>query len=204
MPCDAPPHPSDRPRLILGSTSRYRRALLERLGVPFEVVAPDVDETPQDHEAPAALALRLALAKANAVAALHPAACVIGSDQVLDLGGSPMGKPMSHERAREQLIQLSARTVVVHTAVAVVRRSASFVAAETVDVSVRYRNLDARTIEHYLQAEKPYDCAGSTKSEGLGIALIEEIANPDPSALVGLPLIATCRLLRNAGLEVLG
>jgi len=191
------------PPLILGSTSRYRRELLERLRLPFLVVAPEVDETPLPGEAPAALAQRLALAKARAVAALHPQAVVIGSDQVADLDGQPVGKPGTHERAVAQLQQLSGRRVVFHTAVAVVRADTGFEEVTVAPVTVRFRALGAEEIEHYLRLEEPYDCAGSAKSETLGIALLESIDSDDPTALVGLPLIRTCRLLRDAGIDVL-
>jgi len=192
-----------RPRLILASTSRYRRELLARLRLPFEVVAPYVDEAPQPGEAPAALAQRLALAKARAVAALHPDAVVIGSDQVADLDGTPIGKPGTHDRAVEQLHQMSGRSVVFQTAVAVVCAARGFAAATLVPVTVRFRHLDDAEIEHYLQNEQPYDCAGSARSESLGIALLDAIESDDPTALVGLPLIRTSALLREAGIDPL-
>ena len=189
--------------LILGSTSPYRRELLARLRLPFEVAAPDVDETPQAGEAPRDLACRLALAKARAVAARHPAAVVIGSDQVADLGGRPLGKPGTHERAVAQLRQMRGRTVVFQTAVAVVCQATGFAEVDLAPVRVKFRDLTDDEIETYLRAETPYDCAGSAKSEGLGIALLESIENDDPTALVGLPLIRTVRLLRAAGLPLL-
>jgi septum formation protein len=190
--------------LILGSTSRYRRALLSRLQLPFEVVAPDVDETPGPGESPSALAQRLALAKAHAVAQQHPQAVVIGSDQVADLAGEPLGKPGTHERAVEQLQRMRGHSVVFQTAVAVVCQATGFEAMELAPVRVRFRSLSDAEIETYLRLETPYDCAGSAKSEGLGIALLEAIDNDDPTALVGLPLIRTCRMLRAAGLPLLG
>ena len=190
--------------LILGSTSRYRRELLERLRIPFEVAAPDVDESPLPEETPAALAQRLALAKAYAVARRHPSAVVIGSDQVADLHGKPLGKPETHERATVQLRQMRGQTVVFQTAVAVVCLDTGFEQTALAPVQVRFRDLSDAEIEIYLLAEQPYDCAGSAKSEGLGIALLEHIENDDPTALVGLPLIRTCRLIRAAGVEVLG
>jgi septum formation protein len=189
--------------LILGSSSVYRRELLQRLRLPFEVVSPQVDETPLDGEAPQALAERLALAKANAVALLHPRAVVIGSDQVADLDGEPLGKPGNHANAVRQLQRMRGRTVVFQTAVAVVCHESGFAGQALAQVKVGFRQLSDRAIEDYLQAEKPYDCAGSAKSEGLGIALLEVIDNQDPTALVGLPLIHTCRLLRAAGLALL-
>ena len=191
--------PRQRP-LVLASTSRYRRELLQRLGLDFTVQAPDVDETPADGEAPHALALRLALAKAQAVAALHPEAVVIGSDQVADLHGEPLGKPGSHARATLQLQRMRGQRVVFQTAVAVVCQATGFAQVELAPVEVQFRALSDAEIERYLLAEQPYDCAGSAKSEGLGISLLDAIHNDDPTALIGLPLIRTCRLLRAAGL----
>ena len=190
-------------RLILGSSSRYRRELLQRLRLPFDVHAPDVDETPLPSEAPANLAGRLALAKARAVAALYPDAVVIGADQVADLNGLPLGKPGTHERAVAQLRQLRGQSVVFQTAVAVACAATGFEQMLLAPVRVQFRDLADAEIEAYLQAEQPYDCAGSAKSEGLGIALLERIDNDDPSALVGLPLIRTCDLLRAAGMMLL-
>ena len=191
--------PRQRP-LVLASTSRYRRELLQRLGLDFTVQAPDVDETPADGEAPHALALRLALAKAQAVAALHPEAVVIGSDQVADLHGEPLGKPGTHARATLQLQRMRGQRVVFQTAVAVVCQATGFAQVELAPVEVQFRALSDAEIERYLLAEQPYDCAGSAKSEGLGISLLDAIYNDDPTALIGLPLIRTCRLLRAAGL----
>ena len=194
---------STRPTLILGSTSRYRRELLERLRLPFEVRSPEVDETPRPGEAPAALAQRLALAKAQAVSAQFPSAVVIGSDQVADLDGEPIGKPGTHERAVAQLRAMRGRSVVFQTAVAVMRGSTGYVGTALAPVTVRFRQLSNAEIEHYLRAEQPYDCAGSAKSEALGIALLDAIESDDPTALVGLPLIRTCMLLRAAGIDPL-
>lgn len=194
---------SPRPPLILGSTSRYRRELLERLRLPFDVRSPEVDETPLAGEAPAALALRLALAKARAVAALAPDAVVIGSDQVADLDGTPVGKPGDHAHAVAQLRSMRGRSIVFQTAVAVVHRQAGFEALALVPVRVRFRDLSDAEIERYLRAEQPYDCAGSAKSEGLGIALLTAIESDDPTALIGLPLIRTAELLRQAGIDPL-
>ena len=194
----APPRP-----LILGSTSPYRRELLQRLRLPFEVVRPEVDETPHAGELPVALAQRLAMEKALAVARQHPQAVVIGSDQVADLDGEPLGKPGTHERAVAQLQRMRGHTVVFQTAVAVVCIESGFAEQALAQVKVQFRQLSDAAIETYLRAEEPYDCAGSAKSEGLGIALLERIDNQDPSALVGLPLIHTCRLLRAAGLPLL-
>ena len=189
--------------VVLGSTSRYRRELLSRLNLPFEVAAPDVDETPNAGEPPRDLALRLALAKAHAVAQRFPQAVVIGSDQVADLAGQPLGKPGEHARAVQQLRQMRGQTVVFQTALAVVCLATGFEQVDIAPVKVLFRDLSDDEIENYLQAEKPYDCAGSAKSEGLGIALLESIENDDPTALVGLPLIRTARMLRAAGVKLL-
>jgi septum formation protein len=191
------------PRLILGSTSRYRRELLTRLRIAFDVVAPEVDETPLAGEAPADLARRLALAKAQAVATHHPDAVVIGSDQVADLHGQPLGKPGDHARATTQLRAMRGQTVVFQTALSVVHAAQGFAQTALVPVQVRFRNLDDAEIEAYLQAEQPYDCAGSAKSEGLGIVLLDAITSDDPTALIGLPLIQTSRMLRAAGVKLL-
>ena len=196
--------PQSKPALILGSTSRYRRELLARLRVPFEVVSPEVDETPLTGEAPKALATRLALAKAKAVAALHPQAVVIGSDQVAELNGEPLGKPGTHERAVLQLQRMRGQTVVFQTAVSVVCLEQQFEQTELAQIQVRFRDLSDADIEAYLRAEEPYDCAGSAKSEGLGIALLDAIDNDDPTALIGLPMIRTARMLRAAGIDLLG
>ncbi|CAN7212130.1 Maf family nucleotide pyrophosphatase [Acidovorax sp. LjRoot118] len=185
--------------VVLGSTSRYRRELLSRLNLPFEVASPDVDETPSAGEAPRDLALRLALAKARAVAHLYPEAVVIGSDQVADLAGQPLGKPGTHERAVQQLRQMRGQTVIFQTAVATVCQASGFEQVDIAPVEVRFRDLSDDEIERYLRAEQPYDCAGSAKSEGLGIALLDAIHSDDPTALIGLPLIRTCRMLRAAG-----
>jgi septum formation protein len=194
--------PAPSRQLVLGSTSVYRRELLSRLRVPFTVEAPHVDETPHAGEAPAELARRLAAAKAAAVARLHPEAVVIGSDQVADLEGEPLGKPGNHANATAQLKRMSGRTVIFHTALTVTCQASGFVQHDLAPVRVRFRALQDAEIEAYLQAEQPYDCAGSAKSEGLGIALLEAIDSDDPTALVGLPLIRTCRMLRAAGLRV--
>lgn len=194
---------STRPTLILASTSRYRRELLERLRLPFELRSPDVDETPLPGERPAALAQRLALAKAQAVAKAFPDAVVIGSDQVADLDGEPIGKPGTHARAVAQLRAMRGRSVVFQTAVAVVRASTGYVGTALAPVTVRFRALGDAEIEHYLRTEQPYDCAGSAKCETLGIALLDAIESDDPTALVGLPLIRTSALLRAAGIDPL-
>ena len=183
--------------LILASTSPYRRELLGRLRLPFDVERPQVDETPLPGESPATLALRLARAKAEAVSALHPDAWVIGSDQVADLNGTPLGKSGDRETAIAQLLSMSARTVVFRTAVSVRRGDVHFDAIDA--TRVRFRPLQRAEIERYVDAETPFDCAGSFKSEGLGIALFDAIETHDPTALIGLPMIATARLLRSAG-----
>ncbi|MFM2345811.1 MAG: septum formation protein Maf [Pseudomonadota bacterium] len=191
------------PPLVLASTSRYRRELLARLRLPFDVRSPEVDEAPQPGETPAALSERLALAKARAVAAAHPQAIVIGSDQVAELDGQPIGKPGHHEAAVEQLRAMRGRSVVFHTAVAVLRHDTGFEAVRRVPVTVRVRPLSEVEIETYLRLEQPYDCAGSAKCETLGITLLDAIESDDPTALIGLPLIVTSALLRAAGLDAL-
>ena len=190
--------------LVLASTSRYRRALLERLGLPFDVRSPGVDETALPGEAPAATASRLAEAKARAVAAHYASALVIGSDQVADAGGVAVGKPGDHAGALAQLRALSGRSVVFHTAVALVDAASRRCQLRLVDVATTFRALTPAAIEDYLRREKPYDCAGSIRSERLGIALVESIASDDPTALIGLPLIAVIDLLQAEGVTVLG
>ena len=197
-----PESPESPRRLVLGSSSPYRRELLSRLKLDFEVIVPDLDETPRANEKPRDLALRLALAKARAVSAKQPEAVVIGSDQVADLDGEPIGKPGTHERAVAQLRRMRGHTVVFHTAVAVVCRATGFEQVDLAPVHVKFRALSDDEIETYLLAEQPYDCAGSARSEGLGIALLEAIDSDDPSALIGLPLIRTCRMIRAAGIKV--
>jgi septum formation protein len=189
--------------VILGSTSVYRRELLSRLRIPFEVQAPDVDEAALSGESPLQLAQRLALAKAHAVAQKFPDAVVIGSDQVADLDGLALGKPGNFDRATVQLRQMRGKTVVFQTAIAVVCHATGFVAQDCASVNVVFRDLSDAEISAYLLAETPYDCAGSAKSEGLGIALLSSIDSDDPTALVGLPLIRTCNMLRAAGVKLL-
>jgi septum formation protein len=185
-------------RLILASTSPYRRELLARLRLPFDTRRPEVDETPLPGETPTALVARLALAKAAAVADGGPGDWVIGSDQVAELDGAPLGKPGDRGRAMAQLAAMSGRTVAFHTAVAVVGPKGRQLAALDT-TTVRFRTLAHDEIARYIDAELPFDCAGSFKSEGLGIALFAAIESKDPTALVGLPLIATAGLLREAG-----
>jgi len=197
--------PSPMPRLILGSTSPYRRELLARLGLPFDTEAPEVDETALAGEAPASLAARLAIAKAEAVAALQPGAWVIGSDQVAELDGCALGKPHRRDVAIAQLQALSGREARFHTALCLARVTddGQRSCLRSVDLTVvRFRPLTGAEIERYVDAEQPLDCAGSFKCEGLGIALFDAIETADPTALVGLPLIATARLMREAGFNV--
>ncbi len=204
---DAPSGPkvamAPQPTLILGSSSVYRASLLERLRIPFRVVRPEVDESALPNEAPNATAKRLSLAKAMAVARQHPHSVVIGSDQVAELEGRAFGKPGTHERAMKQLLEMSAKTVLFHTAVTVLRLDTGFGQTECASVRVKFRELGRAEIDAYLLAERPYDCAASAKSEGLGIALLESIESDDPTTLVGLPLMRTCVMLRAAGIRIL-
>jgi len=195
--------PLHRP-VVLASTSVYRKELLGRLHLLFEALPPGVDETPFPNEKPAELAARLALAKARAVSDLRPDCVVIGSDQVADLYGIALGKPGNFERAQAQLQQMRGQTVVFQTAMAVVCAQTGYCAQALVPVHVRYRWFSDAEIDHYLRREQPFDCAGSSKSEGLGIAMMESIANDDPTALIGLPLIRLCAMLRGAGVAVMG
>ena len=186
------------PRLILASTSVYRKELLGRLGIPFEVVSPKVDETPLAGETTQTLALRLAKAKAAAVASLNPEAWVIGSDQVADLCGAAIGKPGNFERALAQLQLMRGSIVTFHTALCLMRGDIETTVC--IPTEVKFRNLKDDVLEAYLHAEEPYDCAGSAKSEGMGISLLEYMRSDDPTALIGLPLIALSGLLRDAQL----
>jgi septum formation protein len=190
------------PPLILASTSAYRRELLQRLRVQFEVLSPGVDEAAQPGESPAQVARRLSLEKARVVAARRPEALVIGSDQTATLDGiGIIGKPGTHERAVAQLRAASGRTLVFHTGLCLWRPDGEPL-LNCVDTRVRFRTLADDEIERYLWAETPYDCAGSAKSEGLGVALLEAQEGPDPSALIGLPLICLAAMLRTAGLRL--
>ncbi|MBL8350042.1 MAG: septum formation protein Maf [Burkholderiaceae bacterium] len=204
MPAARQPDPNEvAPRLVLGSTSPYRRELLQRLRLSFDVDAPRVDELALPGEVPAALAQRLALEKAQEVARRHPGAAVIGADQVAELDGRAVGKPGDHARAVAQLQSMRGRRVVFHSAVAVVRADRGFARVLLAPVTVQFRPLSDPEIERYLRLEQPYDCAGSAKCETLGIALLDAIESDDPTALVGLPLIRTCALLRQAGIDPL-
>ena len=189
--------------LVLGSASPYRRELLGRLGLPFAVAAPDIDETALPAETPAQTAVRLAEAKARAVAARYSRALVIGSDQIADCAGQPVGKPGNRAAAVAQLQALSGKTVVFHTGLALVDVASGRCRTALVDVASTFRALRSADIDAYLDREAPIDCAGSVKVEGLGIALFERIQSDDPTALIGLPLIALSRLLREEGVDVL-
>ena len=202
-----PPQAGARPDparpLVLASTSRYRRALLGQLGLPFAVASPATDETPLPGETPARTALRLAEAKARSVARDHPDALVIGSDQVADCGGRAVGKPADHADAVAQLTALSGRTVVFHTGLALLDAASGVCQTAMVDVRSTFRDLAPTEIEAYLRRDQPYDCAASVKSDALGIALFVRIESDDPTALVGLPLIRLTDMLRAAGVAIL-
>lgn len=189
-------------QLVLASSSPYRRELLARLQIPFEVMSPDVDETPLANEAPQDTALRLAQLKARAVAKQFPDALIIGSDQVALLHGQQLGKPHTFENAKQQLLAASGQAVVFHTALCLLNSRSGNMQACAVPITVRFRKLSEDQIERYLQKEQPYNCAGSAKSEGLGIALIERFEGDDPNALVGLPLIALVGMLNIEGVAV--
>jgi len=208
MPAKTTANPASSPvlrvgrALVLASTSRYRKMLLERLGIPFAAVAPGTDESPLANELPAATAFRLAEAKARSVAGLHRDALIIGSDQVADCGGRAVGKPGTHERAVAQLTELSGQTVVFHTGVCLLDAASGQCQTALVDVRSTFRFLSADDIEAYLRREHPYDCTGSVRSEALGICLFESIESDDPTALIGLPLIRLTTMLRAAGVAV--
>jgi septum formation protein len=191
------------PTLVLASSSRHRKALLQRLGLPFTVVAPEVDETPRPGERPAETAIRLAEAKARAVARKYPDALIIGSDQVADFRGEPVGKPRDPAHALEILRAMRGHTVIFHTAVALVNARTGVCRDALVDVVSTFRHLDDAALVAYLDREKPFDCAGSVKSEGLGIALFTRIASDDPTALIGLSLIRLIDLLEAEGVRPL-
>jgi septum formation protein len=194
----------DQPRrLVLASTSRYRKALLERLGLPFAVAAPDVDEAPLGGERPADTALRLSVLKAKSLHHKFADALIIGSDQVAALGSERLDKPGRHENAVRQLRRVSGKAVDFHTAVTLLDSSTAKLQSKVVACRVTFRRLDDARIEAYLRREQPYDCAGSAKAEGLGIALIARMETDDPTSLIGLPLIALTGMLEQAGLPVL-
>lgn len=188
--------------LVLASTSPYRRELLSRLKIPFSITSPDVDETPLPGERPDATALRLSIAKAKAVATNHPDALIIGSDQVAMLGDLQLGKPGNHERALQQLQMMRGKSVIFQTALCLYNSRNGHSQAKVVPFEVKFRNYDDALIERYLAKEQPYNCAGSAKAEGLGIALIERMTGDDPNALIGLPLIALIDMLRIEGFDV--
>ena len=201
------PDVSNQPRLVLASSSRYRRELLERLRIPFDVITPDIDETPLDEEPPEATALRLSVAKAQAAATrvTHASgALVIGSDQVATCDGRQIGKPGTHENARAQLQSMRGKSVEFHSALCLFDNRTGHVQSADIVTRVQFRHLSDEEIEVYLLAETPYDVAGSAKSEGLGITLVDAIHSDDPTALVGLPLIALSKMLRAAGFPLMG
>ena len=191
----------DRP-LILASSSVYRRSLLQRLGIAFTTVSPDVNETPLPGERPEATALRLAVSKAQAVSTVNPGGLIIGSDQVADLDGAALGKPGNHDKAVRQLRALSGRRVVFHTALCLLDAASGHHQLQNVPTAIQFRQLSDAQIERYLQIEQPYDCAGSAKIESLGIALVEKIDSDDPTAIIGLPLMRLVTMLNREGVNL--
>jgi len=189
--------------LILASSSPYRRELLSRLNLAFTVVSPDVDETALPDEAPQETALRLAQMKARAVAVLHPQALIIGCDQVATLDGVQLGKPMNHDNAVAQLQKMRGRSVTFHSALCLLNAAYGSMQVDNVPYQVEFRNVSDDQIENYLRIEQPYNCAGSAKSEGLGIALISSMTGSDPNALIGLPLIRLVTMLQNEGVQII-
>ncbi|MEO5654632.1 MAG: Maf family nucleotide pyrophosphatase [Nitrosospira sp.] len=189
-------------RLVLGSSSIYRHELLRRLQIPFEVHNPEIDETPLAEESPDTTALRLAAAKTRMVAVSHPDALIIGADQVAVLEGIQLGKPLNHANATQQLRLIRGKEVVFHTALSLLNSDKDNMQIRLVSSRVKFRELSDRQIDNYLDREQPYHCAGSAKLEGLGIALIEHIVSEDPSALIGLPLIALVEMLTREGVEI--
>jgi len=190
-------------KLILASSSPYRRELLNRLKIPFEVIAPDVDEAPRPGETPSALVDRLSIEKAQKIAGGKPGTLVIGSDQVAVYNGTIVGKPHSHDKAVEQLRSASGRAVTLYTGLALVNADNGRVQHEVIPYRVTFRSLTDAQIESYLRKEQPYSCAGSVRSEGLGIALLERFEGDDPNTLIGLPLIRLVRMLENEGVEII-
>lgn len=189
--------------LILASSSPYRQELLARLNIPFTAISPDIDESPLAHEQPQETALRLAQLKARKVAESNPNTLIIGCDQVATLDGAQLGKPITHENAVKQLQLMRGRSVTFHSALCLFNPQTSHMQAEVVPYEVEFRKLTDAQIENYLQIEKPYNCAGSAKSEGLGIALIAEMRGTDPNALIGLPLIRLITMLQNEQVSVI-
>jgi septum formation protein len=190
-------------KLVLASTSRYRRELLSRLHLPFDIISPDVDETPLPSESPSQTALRLSVLKAQAATRQFPDALIIGSDQVLMLDAEHLGKPGNHENAVAQLEKMQGRAMVFHTALTLLNGRTGRTQTRDIPTVVHIRKLSHAQIEAYLKKEQPYDCAGSAKSESLGIALMERMDSPDPTALIGLPLMALTEMLVNEGIDVL-
>jgi septum formation protein len=191
------------PKLILASSSPYRRELLERLKIPFEVTAPEVDETPHPGETPEKLVERLAIEKAQKIAGKTRGVLVIGSDQVAVYNGNIVGKPHSHDKAVQQLREASGRTVTLYTGLALINADTQRIQREVIPYRVTFRALTDTQIESYLHKEQPYSCAGSVKSEGLGIALLEKFEGDDPNTLIGLPLIRLVRMLENEGIKII-
>ncbi len=189
-------------KIVLGSSSIYRKELLQRLQIPFETMNPEIDETPLDHESSAESALRLAETKARAVASKYPQALIIGSDQAAVLGNLRIGKPLNHIAATEQLRLIQGKEVIFHTAICLLNSATDRLQARIIPYHVKFRQLSHQQIESYLLKEQPYQCAGSAKSEGLGIALIERMTGDDPNALIGLPLIALIDMLGNEGVVI--
>lgn len=189
--------------LILASSSIYRQELLARFNIPFEAISPDIDETPLPNEHPADTALRLAQAKARKVAETHPDALIIGCDQVATLGNTQLGKPLTHENAVKQLQAMRGNVVIFHSALCLYNASNQHMQADIVPYEVKFRALTDAQIERYLALDKPYHCAGSAKSESLGIALMEYMRGDDPNALIGLPLIRLSQMLETQGVNVI-
>jgi septum formation protein len=199
--------PPDHPHLILASSSLYRKELLSRLQLPFSTATPDIDETPATKESPEQTALRLAQQKAEAVARTNPQALIIGSDQVATLDGEQIGKPGNHDNALRQLIKMRGRRVIFHTALCLLdnrTETTPIIQLDNIQTFVNFRNLSDAELDAYLRIEQPYDCAGSAKNEGLGIAILEKIESTDPTALTGLPMIALTGMLRRAGMPFFG
>ena len=197
------PHPAGQAHLVLASASPYRKELLERLSLAFTVAPPGIDESPRLGEAPAALALRLAEAKARAVAPAYPSALIVGSDQVAEFSGEAIGKPRDRAHGLQMLASMSGRTIVFHTALAVLNAHSGRLRTALVDVASTFRALDQRELEAYLDHDQPYDCAGAVRVESLGIALFTRVASDDPTALIGLPLIRLTDMLRAEGVNPL-